>query len=180
MKARGRRRGAMKSFRFDSEMQLHIADFVPAEDITQRFETAKRVLRFYFHILASGHWELKSPYRCPSQEIVPHSNSFSSVLFYPEMEGELYGTTVFGYLRQRRLIEAKRLIEEEQMSVTEAALSVGYNSVSSFTVASETMQIFGGYGIGKEYPVEKMFRDARVGMIGEENNALSLAGASFF
>jgi alkylation response protein AidB-like acyl-CoA dehydrogenase len=41
------------------------------------------------------------------------------------------------------------------------------------------MQILGGYGIGKEYPVEKMFRDARVGMIGEENNALSLAGTSF-
>jgi len=46
-------------------------------------------------------------------------------------------------------------------------------------VASEAIQILGGYGLSTEYPVEKMFRDARAGMIGEENNALSLAAASF-
>lgn len=287
MKKRGRRSGAMKSFRFDSGMQLHIADFVPSEAVRQRFETENPVFRFYFHILAGGHWELKSPYRSPSQKIVPHSNSFSFVLFYPEIEGKMvlpkksrqfhislyitpsqlnrylggrlkqlpkalveisqgcvdrgfshqgsfseimnlsiqhlldcpytglmkelymenkaielivhklaqtlttndkekmplkidfnetdrihrageilcrdlespprlsdlahavgtnhcrlnagfrkiFGTTVFGYLRQRRLIEAKRLIEEDQMSVTEAAFSVGYNSISSFSKA---------------------------------------------
>jgi alkylation response protein AidB-like acyl-CoA dehydrogenase len=50
---------------------------------------------------------------------------------------------------------------------------------TAFKVASEAMQILGGYGLSKEYPVEKMFRDARAGMIGEENNALSLAGGSF-
>ncbi len=48
---------------------------------------------------------------------------------------ELYGTTVFGYLRQRRLIEARRLMEIEAASVTEAALSVGYSSISSFSKA---------------------------------------------
>jgi len=46
-------------------------------------------------------------------------------------------------------------------------------------VASEAIQILGGYGLSTEYPVEKMFRDARAGMIGEENNTLSLAAASF-
>ena len=50
---------------------------------------------------------------------------------------------------------------------------------TAFTVASEAMQIFGGYGLSKEYPIEKIFRDAWTGLIGEENNALSLAGASF-
>jgi alkylation response protein AidB-like acyl-CoA dehydrogenase len=53
-----------------------------------------------------------------------------------------------------------------------------YCTETAFTVASEAMQIFGGYGLSAEYPIEKIFRDARVGMIGEENNALSLAGAS--
>lgn len=48
---------------------------------------------------------------------------------------ELYGTTVFDYLRQKRLIEAWRLIQEEGMNVTEAALKVGYNSISSFSKA---------------------------------------------
>ncbi len=286
-KKRKHRTGLLKSFHFKSGMDLHIADFIPSEDITQRFETQNPVLRFYFHILASGHWELKSPYLSPPQKILPHSNSFSSVLFYPEIEGkmvlpkenrqfhisiyippalfntylggrleqfpqalieiskgcvdrgfshqssfskmmnlsiqhlldcpyngpmkelymenkaielivhklaqtittndkretplkielhetdrihhardllcqdlenpprlsdlahavgtnhcrlnygfrELYGTTVFGYLRQRRLTEAKRLVEEDGMNVTEAALSVGYNSISSFSKA---------------------------------------------
>jgi alkylation response protein AidB-like acyl-CoA dehydrogenase len=50
---------------------------------------------------------------------------------------------------------------------------------TAFKVASEAMQILGGYGLSREYPVEKMFRDARTGMIGEENNALSLAGIPY-
>ena len=48
---------------------------------------------------------------------------------------KLYGATVFDYLRQKRLIEARRLIQEEGVNVTEAALKVGYNSISSFSKA---------------------------------------------
>jgi alkylation response protein AidB-like acyl-CoA dehydrogenase len=46
----------------------------------------------------------------------------------------------------------------------------------AFRVASEAIQIFGGYGLSKEYPVEKMFRDARASMIEDGvNETLSLA-----
>lgn len=48
---------------------------------------------------------------------------------------EVYGATVFGYLKQVRLLEARRLLEKEGMNVTEAALSVGYGSISSFSNA---------------------------------------------
>ncbi|RLA86994.1 MAG: hypothetical protein DRG58_11305 [Deltaproteobacteria bacterium] len=48
---------------------------------------------------------------------------------------EIYGTTVFGYLRKIRLEQAKLLLEEQRMSVTEAAFSVGYNSLPSFSTA---------------------------------------------
>lgn len=48
---------------------------------------------------------------------------------------EVYGTTVFGYLRSMRLIEAKRLLEDEGKNVTETALTVGYNSLPSFSRA---------------------------------------------
>jgi alkylation response protein AidB-like acyl-CoA dehydrogenase len=49
---------------------------------------------------------------------------------------------------------------------------------TAFEVASDAIAIFGGNGLTKEYPVEKMFRDARVAMISDgENNALSIAGA---
>jgi len=48
---------------------------------------------------------------------------------------EIFGDTVFGHLRVLRLTEAKRLMEEEGMNVTETALSVGYNSIPSFSRA---------------------------------------------
>ena len=51
---------------------------------------------------------------------------------------------------------------------------------TAFKVASEAISIFGGNGLSKEYPIEKMFRDARASMIEDgENSALALKGASF-
>jgi AraC family transcriptional regulator, transcriptional activator of the genes for pyochelin and ferripyochelin receptors len=47
----------------------------------------------------------------------------------------MYGTSVFGYLRKLRLEEARRLLENGGMNVTEAAFAVGYNSLSSFSRA---------------------------------------------
>jgi AraC family transcriptional activator of pyochelin receptor len=48
---------------------------------------------------------------------------------------KIFGTTVFGYLRRMRLLEAKRLIDQGDMNVTEVALTVGYNSLPSFSKA---------------------------------------------
>jgi AraC-like DNA-binding protein len=48
---------------------------------------------------------------------------------------EIYGTTVFGYLRKIRLERAKLLLEEQRMNVTEVAFTVGYNSLPSFSTA---------------------------------------------
>ncbi|MFH1242064.1 MAG: acyl-CoA dehydrogenase family protein, partial [Pseudomonadota bacterium] len=50
----------------------------------------------------------------------------------------------------------------------------------AFRVASEAIQVFGGYGLIKEYPVEKMFRDARASMIEDGvNETLALAAMEF-
>jgi alkylation response protein AidB-like acyl-CoA dehydrogenase len=49
---------------------------------------------------------------------------------------------------------------------------------SAFEVASEALQIFGGNGLSREYPIEKMLRDARASMIEDGcNHVLSLAAA---
>jgi AraC-like DNA-binding protein len=48
---------------------------------------------------------------------------------------EIYGTTVFGYLHKIRLERARLLLEEQRMNVTEAAFTVGYNSLPSFSTA---------------------------------------------
>jgi alkylation response protein AidB-like acyl-CoA dehydrogenase len=45
----------------------------------------------------------------------------------------------------------------------------------AFKVASEAIQIFGGNGLSKEYPIEKIFRDARTAMIEDGvNESLAL------
>lgn len=50
---------------------------------------------------------------------------------------------------------------------------------TAFNVASEAISIFGGNGLSKEYPIEKMFRDAKAAIIEDgENSALALKGAS--
>jgi alkylation response protein AidB-like acyl-CoA dehydrogenase len=48
----------------------------------------------------------------------------------------------------------------------------------AFEVASEAVQLFGGNGLTREYPVEKLLRDARAALIADgENNVLNLKGA---
>ena len=49
---------------------------------------------------------------------------------------------------------------------------------AAYEVASEAIQIFGGNGLAREYPVEKFFRDARAGMIEDgANDSLMITGA---
>ncbi|MCC6225049.1 MAG: acyl-CoA dehydrogenase [Microthrixaceae bacterium] len=54
-----------------------------------------------------------------------------------------------------------------------------YCTTTAFEVASEALQIFGGNGLTKEYPIEKIMRDARAAMIEDGcNEMLSLVGGS--
>ena len=49
---------------------------------------------------------------------------------------------------------------------------------TAFEVASEALQVFGGNGLSREYPVEKLLRDARASMIEDgSNEVLSLHAA---
>jgi alkylation response protein AidB-like acyl-CoA dehydrogenase len=50
---------------------------------------------------------------------------------------------------------------------------------TAFEVSSDALQIFGGNGLSREYPIEKVMRDARASMIEDGcNEILSLVGAS--
>jgi alkylation response protein AidB-like acyl-CoA dehydrogenase len=50
---------------------------------------------------------------------------------------------------------------------------------TAFEVASAALQIYGGNGLSREYPIEKLMRDARASMIEDGcNEILSLVGAS--
>ena len=51
-----------------------------------------------------------------------------------------------------------------------------YCTEAAFQVSSDAIQLFGGYGVSKDFPIEKLFRDARAGMIEDgSNDSISIA-----
>lgn len=67
---------------------------------------------------------------------------------------KVYGTSVFGYLRDQRMAKARVLLESGNMSVTEAAYTVGYSSLSHFT------RIFHTYSGMNPQDFQRGFRQA--------------------
>lgn len=52
-------------------------------------------------------------------------------------------------------------------------------TTTAFEVASEALQLFGGNGLSREYPIEKLLRDARASMIEDGcNELLSIVGGA--
>ncbi len=62
---------------------------------------------------------------------------------------------------------AARLRDAGQDFVHQAAMAKYYASIIAENVASRAVEVFGGVGFTKEYPVEKLFRDSKVGRIYE-------------
>lgn len=54
----------------------------------------------------------------------------------------------------------------------EAAMGKLYNSDLAMEVTTECVQLFGGYGYTKEYPIERMMRDAKITQIYEGTNEI--------
>jgi alkylation response protein AidB-like acyl-CoA dehydrogenase len=86
-----------------------------------------------------------------------------------------------------RKVEAARALNRRvclhnaasEMPSMEAAIASKVTSTqTAFEVASDALQIFGGAGISQEYPIEKIFRDARISMIEDGcNDVLGLVAA---
>jgi alkylation response protein AidB-like acyl-CoA dehydrogenase len=54
-----------------------------------------------------------------------------------------------------------------------------FSTTTAFEVASEALQIFGGNGLTRSFPIEKLLRDARASMIEDGcNEVLALVGAT--
>jgi short-chain 2-methylacyl-CoA dehydrogenase len=62
---------------------------------------------------------------------------------------------------------AARLRDADQPFVTEAAMAKLFASQIAETVASRAIEVLGGVGFTKDYPVEKLYRDAKIGRIYE-------------
>jgi alkylation response protein AidB-like acyl-CoA dehydrogenase len=69
---------------------------------------------------------------------------------------------------------AARLRDANKPFLTEAAICKIFSSEVAERVASLAVNLFGGNGFVKEYPVEKFFRDAKIGQIYEGTSNLQL------
>jgi len=69
---------------------------------------------------------------------------------------------------------AARLRENGQPFLTEAAAAKLFSSEVAERVASLAINLYGGYGFVKDYPVEKLYRDAKIGQISEGTSNLQL------
>ncbi len=69
---------------------------------------------------------------------------------------------------------AARLREAGQPFLKEAAMAKYWASQVAETVASRAVEIFGGVGFTKDYPVEKFYRDAKIGRIYEGTSNMQM------
>ena len=75
----------------------------------------------------------------------------------------------------RRVVEFNATAPQAALQASIAAKITA--TQNSFEVASDAIQIFGGNGVTREYPMEKLLRDARAGMIADGcNEVLAIKG----
>ena len=79
-------------------------------------------------------------------------------------------------LEMARLLvyNAARLKENDQPFLKEAAMAKYYSSEVAENLSSMAIDLYGGYGYVKEYPVEKYYRDSKIGKIYEGTSNMQL------
>ncbi len=73
---------------------------------------------------------------------------------------------------QLLMIDAARLKDRGERADLEAGMAKLYATEIAEEVALEAMRIHGGYGYSQEYPIERLYRDAPVLMLGEGSNEI--------
>jgi butyryl-CoA dehydrogenase len=63
-------------------------------------------------------------------------------------------------------LEAARMLDKGVPATKQATMAKVYSTETAFDVSSNALQILGGIGYTREYPVERMLRDSRLMMIG--------------
>jgi alkylation response protein AidB-like acyl-CoA dehydrogenase len=69
---------------------------------------------------------------------------------------------------------AARLKDAGRPFLQEAAMAKLFSSQVAQRIASEAVDLFGGYGFTREYPVEKFYRDSKIGSIYEGTSNMQL------
>lgn len=118
--------------------------------------------------IARGALEASLNYTSERQQFGKNINEFQGVQFQlAEMATELEAARLMVY-------NAARLKDAHQPFVKEAAMAKLYSSRAAERIASKAIELYGGYGFVKDYPVEKFWRDSKIGAIYEGTSNMQL------
>ena len=118
--------------------------------------------------LARGAWEFAAKYAQERKQFGQPLSSFQGIQFQiAQMATEIEAVRMMVY-------NAARMKDAGMNFVKEAAMTKLFASQVAERVASLAVEIYGGYGFTKDYPVEKYFRDAKIGKIYEGTSNMQL------
>jgi alkylation response protein AidB-like acyl-CoA dehydrogenase len=118
--------------------------------------------------IARGALEAALSYTTERQQFGKAINEFQGVQFQlAEMATELEAARLMVY-------NAARLKDARKPFVKEAAMAKLYSSRAAERISSKAIELYGGYGFVKDYPVEKFWRDSKIGAIYEGTSNMQL------
>ena len=118
--------------------------------------------------LAQGAWEAATRYSQERKQFGKTISDFQGIQFQlAQMATDIEAARLMVY-------NAARLKDAGQNFVKEAAMTKLFASQVAERVSSLAVEIYGGYGFVKDYPVEKYFRDSKIGKIYEGTSNMQL------
>src|SRR6266536_1913925 len=118
--------------------------------------------------IARGALEAALSYTSERQQFGKSINQFQGVQFQlAEMATELEAARLMVY-------NAARMKDAGLNFVKEAAMGKLYSSRAAERISSVAIELYGGYGFVKDYPVEKFWRDSKIGAIYEGTSNMQL------
>lgn len=118
--------------------------------------------------IAQGAYECALKYTAEREQFGQAIGSFQAVQFQlAEMAVEIEATRLLVY-------NAARLKDAGKPFLKEAAMAKLYSSRCAEAVSSKAIELYGGYGYVKDYPVEKFWRDSKIGAIYEGTSNMQL------
>jgi butyryl-CoA dehydrogenase/short/branched chain acyl-CoA dehydrogenase len=118
--------------------------------------------------LAQGAWDCASKYAQERKQFGQPLTHFQAISFQlAQMATEITAVRLMVY-------NAARMKDAGIPFLKEAAMTKLYSSQVAERVASQAVEIYGGYGFTKDYPVEKFFRDSKIGSIYEGTSNMQL------
>ncbi len=118
--------------------------------------------------VARGAWEYAAKYAVERQQFGKPLAEYQGIQFQlAQMATEIEAARLMVY-------NAARMKDRGMNFVKEAAMTKLFCSQVAERVTSLAVEIYGGYGFTKDYPVEKFFRDSKIGKIYEGTSNMQL------